>query len=96
MVILTQRGSRRCLHLEEGKKGSSSASCPDRRLMEPEAEGKKTATSNSAEDEAGLLLEALHNLEDIDDVLSSPVFECLAFRKLCPLLRSTKTRVLVV
>lgn len=44
--------------------------------MEPEAEGKKTATSNSAEDEAGLLLEALHHLEektlDIDNVLSSP------------------------
>lgn len=48
------------------------------RLKEAEAEGKKTATSNSAEDEAGLLLEALHHLEektlDIDNVLSSPVF----------------------
>lgn len=46
--------------------------------MEPEAEGKKTVTSNSADDEAGLLLEALHNLEektlDIDNVLSSPIF----------------------
>lgn len=61
-VISTQRGSSPCFHLGDRKKGFSRSNW---RLMEPEGGEKKTrVTSDGAEDEAGLLLEALHHLED--------------------------------
>lgn len=91
-VISTQRGSSPSFHLGDRKKGFSRSNSRQHDVWWnlKQERRRQESTSDGAEDEAGLLLEALHHLEDKHiDLIVCP---STSFKMFCCWLRSGQQR----